>query len=73
MDQGQQINQEHFDPTDIIFEFSNEKFRQIINWRDSFDVQEEVVIEECPEQGISTAYFIHSKFGHETHLVIIQI
>ncbi|XP_060875939.1 zinc finger protein 436-like [Metopolophium dirhodum] len=51
MDQGQQINQEPFDPTDL-FEFSDEEFRQMINLRDSFEVQEEVVTEECPEQGI---------------------
>jgi len=51
MDQGQQINQEPFDPTDL-FEFSDEDFRQMINLQNSFEVQEEVVTEECPEQDI---------------------
>jgi len=51
MDQGQQINQEPFDPTNL-FEFSDEEFRQMINLRDCFDVKEKVVVPECPEQDI---------------------
>jgi len=49
MYQGQQNNQEPFDPTDL-FEFSDEEFRQMINLQDSFDVQEEVDIKECQKQ-----------------------
>lgn len=51
MDQGQQINQEPFDPTNL-FEFSDEEFRQMVNLRDCFDIQEKVVVQECPKQDI---------------------
>jgi len=51
MYQGQQNNQEPFDPTDL-FEFSDEEFRQMINLQNSFDVQKEIVIEECPKLDI---------------------
>lgn len=51
MDQGQQIKQEG-----VLFESSDEEVRQLNQeeFQDYFDVQEEVVVQECPEQEIIT-------------------
>lgn len=55
MDPGQQIKQEHDDPSDL-FESSDEEVRQLSpeEFQEYFDVQEEVVVQECPEQEVIT-------------------
>jgi len=64
MDQGQQINQEPFDPTDL-FEFSDEELRQMINLQNCSDIQEEFVLQECPEQ---ETYIQNLDMNHSTDL-----
>lgn len=55
MDQGLQIKQERVDPSDL-FESSDEEVHQMSQEeiQEYFDVQEEVVVQECPEQEIIT-------------------
>lgn len=51
MDPGQQIKQEN-----VLFESSDEEVREMTReeFQEYFDVQEEVVVQECPEQEIIT-------------------
>lgn len=51
MDPGQQVKQEN-----DLFESSDEEVRQMTHeeFQEYFDVQEEVVVQECPEQEIIT-------------------
>lgn len=55
MDPGLQIKQENHDPSDL-FESSDEEVRPMSQEeiQEYFDVQEEVVVQECPEQEIIT-------------------
>lgn len=55
MDHELQIKEERVDPSDL-FESSDEEVRQMSQEeiQDYFDVQEEVVVQECPEQEIIT-------------------
>lgn len=55
MDQELQIKEERVDPSDL-FESSDEEVRQMSQEeiQEYFDVQEEVVVQECPEQEIIT-------------------
>lgn len=56
MDSGQQIKQEPIDSNDL-FESSDEEVVQQMSqeeYQEFFDVQEEVVVQECPEQEIIT-------------------
>lgn len=56
MDSGQKIKQEPVDPNDL-FESSDEEVVQQMSqeeYQEFFDVQEEVVVQECPEQEIIT-------------------
>lgn len=55
MDPGQQIKQENVDASDL-FESSDEEVRQLSSeeFQEYFDVQEEVVVQECPEQEVIT-------------------
>lgn len=51
MDPGQQVKQEN-----DLFESSDEEVRQMTHeeFQEYFDVQEEVVVQECPEQEVIT-------------------
>lgn len=51
MDPGQQVKTES-----DLFESSDEEVRRMVHeeFQDYFDVQEEVVVQECPEQEIIT-------------------
>lgn len=55
MDQVQQIKQEPDDTRDL-FVSSDEEVQQMSReeFQDYFDVQEEVVVQECPEQEVIT-------------------
>lgn len=55
MDQEQQIKQEPDDTRDL-FVSSDEEVQQMSQeeFQEYFDVQEEVVVQECPEQEIIT-------------------
>lgn len=55
MDHRLQIKQEHVDSSDL-FESSDEEVGQMIQeeFQEYFDVQEEVVVQECPEQEVIT-------------------
>jgi len=57
MDQDQQIQiKREIEDTNDLFESSDEDVRQLnqVEFQDYFDVQEEVVVQECPEQEVIT-------------------
>lgn len=76
MDQGQQIKQEPVDDPGDLFESSDEEVvQQMIQeeYQHFFDVQEEVVVQECPEQEIITQSWDMNRSTDIDTLVLIKV